>query len=215
MNHVESRYHLSVSLARSPITTPSSSSTPHHYPPIYLINMAEGLRRVFAEKKEQVSTTLKNTLNTRYPRPTFTNTLAGPGVSSSTSILLSTHPTPHSSLLPPFYTNTPSAFVTFLTAGYPTADATVPLMLAMEAGGADIIELGVPFSDPMADGPVIQKANNVSGAISCRRLTTRRLPLRTALATSSASSTSRRPAPRASRRPSSSWVSRTDDQVTL
>lgn len=54
-----------------------------------------------------------------------------------------------------------SAFVTFLTAGFPTADATVPLMLAMEAGGADIIELGVPFSDPSADGPVIQKANVV------------------------------------------------------
>ncbi|AAW41157.1 tryptophan synthase, putative [Cryptococcus deneoformans JEC21] len=55
-----------------------------------------------------------------------------------------------------------AAFVTFLTAGFPTRDATVPLMLALEAGGADIIELGVPFSDPVADGPVIQKANNVA-----------------------------------------------------
>jgi len=36
-------------------------------------------------------------------------------------------------------------------------------MLALEAGGADVIELGVPFSDPIADGPVIQKANTVSG----------------------------------------------------
>jgi tryptophan synthase alpha subunit len=55
------------------------------------------------------------------------------------------------------------AFVTFLTAGFPTKDSTVPLMLALEAGGADVIELGVPFSDPIADGPVIQKANTVSG----------------------------------------------------
>lgn len=60
---------------------------------------------------------------------------------------------------------TRSAFVTFLTAGFPTKDATVPLMLALEAGGADIIELGVPFSDPIADGPVIQKANTVSLSI--------------------------------------------------
>lgn len=51
--------------------------------------------------------------------------------------------------------------MTFLTAGFPTRDATVPLMLAMEAGGADIIELGIPFSDPIADGPTIQDANNV------------------------------------------------------
>ncbi|WWC72522.1 tryptophan synthase, beta subunit [Kwoniella pini CBS 10737] len=54
------------------------------------------------------------------------------------------------------------AFVTFLTAGFPTKDATVPLMLSLEAGGADIIELGVPFSDPIADGPTIQKANTVA-----------------------------------------------------
>ncbi|WRT70638.1 tryptophan synthase, alpha subunit [Kwoniella shivajii] len=54
------------------------------------------------------------------------------------------------------------AFVTFLTAGFPTRDATVPLMLSLEAGGADIIELGVPFSDPIADGPTIQKANTVA-----------------------------------------------------
>ncbi|WWC92232.1 tryptophan synthase, beta subunit [Kwoniella dendrophila CBS 6074] len=54
------------------------------------------------------------------------------------------------------------AFVTFLTAGFPTKDATVPLMLALEAGGADIIELGVPFSDPIADGPTIQRANTIA-----------------------------------------------------
>lgn len=53
-------------------------------------------------------------------------------------------------------------FVTFVTAGYPRADATVDVMLALEAGGADVIELGVPFSDPIADGPAIQESNVVS-----------------------------------------------------
>ncbi|KAK0210997.1 bifunctional tryptophan synthase TRP1 [Desarmillaria ectypa] len=54
------------------------------------------------------------------------------------------------------------AFVTFVTAGYPTKDATVPIMFAMQNGGADIIELGMPFSDPIADGPVIQESNTVA-----------------------------------------------------
>ncbi|KAI5121019.1 hypothetical protein M0805_005965 [Coniferiporia weirii] len=54
------------------------------------------------------------------------------------------------------------ALITFVTAGYPTKDATVPILLAMEEGGADIIELGVPFSDPIADGPVIQETNTVA-----------------------------------------------------
>nr|GAT47533.1 bifunctional tryptophan synthase TRP1 [Mycena chlorophos] len=54
------------------------------------------------------------------------------------------------------------AFVTFVTAGFPTKDATVETMLAMQAGGADIIELGMPFSDPIADGPVIQEANTIA-----------------------------------------------------
>lgn len=49
--------------------------------------------------------------------------------------------------------------IPFITAGDPAADLTVPLMHALVAGGADIIELGVPFSDPMADGPVIQRAS--------------------------------------------------------
>ena len=38
---------------------------------------------------------------------------------------------------------------------------TVPILLGMQAGGADIIELGVPFSDPIADGPTIQETNTV------------------------------------------------------
>ena len=49
--------------------------------------------------------------------------------------------------------------IPFITAGDPAAELTVPLMHALVAGGADIIELGVPFSDPMADGPVIQRAS--------------------------------------------------------
>lgn len=53
------------------------------------------------------------------------------------------------------------ALVTFVTAGFPERDDTVPILLAMQAGGADIIELSVPFSDPIADGPVIQAANTV------------------------------------------------------
>ncbi|MES2538402.1 MAG: tryptophan synthase subunit alpha [Pseudomonadota bacterium] len=48
--------------------------------------------------------------------------------------------------------------ITFITAGDPHPELTVPLMHALVAGGADIIELGVPFSDPMAEGPVIQRA---------------------------------------------------------
>ena len=50
------------------------------------------------------------------------------------------------------------ALIPYISAGDPYADATPAIMQALVAGGADIIELGVPFSDPMADGPVIQKA---------------------------------------------------------
>ena len=50
------------------------------------------------------------------------------------------------------------ALIPYVTAGDPHADATIDIMLAMARAGADVIELGVPFSDPMADGPVIQKA---------------------------------------------------------
>ena len=54
------------------------------------------------------------------------------------------------------------ALIPFVTAGYPFADVTPELMHAMVAGGADVIELGVPFSDPSADGPVIQKAGDLA-----------------------------------------------------
>jgi tryptophan synthase alpha chain len=50
------------------------------------------------------------------------------------------------------------ALIPYFTAGDPDPATTVPLMHAAVAGGADILELGVPFSDPMADGPVIQRA---------------------------------------------------------
>ncbi|HVE51367.1 MAG TPA: tryptophan synthase subunit alpha [Casimicrobiaceae bacterium] len=52
-----------------------------------------------------------------------------------------------------------TALVPYVTTGDPTLASTVPIMHALTAAGADIIELGVPFSDPMADGPVIQRAS--------------------------------------------------------
>jgi tryptophan synthase alpha chain len=60
--------------------------------------------------------------------------------------------------------------VPFITAGDPSLAATVPVMHALVRGGADVIELGVPFSDPMADGPVIQ--------LSSERALQRRVGLR-------------------------------------
>ena len=51
------------------------------------------------------------------------------------------------------------ALVTFVTAGDPEPQATLEIMQSLVSHGADMIELGVPFSDPMADGPVIQRAN--------------------------------------------------------
>ncbi|KJR82118.1 tryptophan synthase [Sporothrix schenckii 1099-18] len=51
------------------------------------------------------------------------------------------------------------ALVTYVTAGYPRAEDTVDILLGLERGGADVLELGVPFTDPIADGPTIQTAN--------------------------------------------------------
>lgn len=50
-------------------------------------------------------------------------------------------------------------FIAYVTCGDPAADATVDIVLALEKAGADMIELGVPFSDPIADGPTIQEAS--------------------------------------------------------
>jgi tryptophan synthase alpha chain len=57
------------------------------------------------------------------------------------------------------------ALIPYVTAGFPHADITPDLMHGMVEAGADIIELGVPFSDPMADGPVIQKAGEKALAL--------------------------------------------------
>jgi hypothetical protein len=51
------------------------------------------------------------------------------------------------------------AFISFLTAGDPSMDVTGQLIVSMAEAGADIIEIGIPFSDPIAEGPVIQAAN--------------------------------------------------------
>ncbi len=52
------------------------------------------------------------------------------------------------------------ALITYITAGDPSPDRTAGFVAALERGGADLIELGVPFSDPVADGPVIQRAGD-------------------------------------------------------
>ncbi|MEO8541340.1 MAG: tryptophan synthase subunit alpha, partial [bacterium] len=53
-------------------------------------------------------------------------------------------------------------FIPYITAGYPRIEDTVPILLAAEAGGADIIEIGMPFTDPLADGATIQHANTIA-----------------------------------------------------
>lgn len=55
-----------------------------------------------------------------------------------------------------------SAFVAYITAGFPTVDDNIEQIKALQQGGADVIELGVPFTDPLADGTTIQKANQVA-----------------------------------------------------
>ena len=52
--------------------------------------------------------------------------------------------------------------IVFITAGFPNKDSTKDLVLEAIKGGADMIEIGIPFSDPQADGPVIQQANEIA-----------------------------------------------------
>ena len=49
----------------------------------------------------------------------------------------------------------------YFTAGFPALDSTLPIMKALQDAGADMIELGMPYSDPLADGPVIQSSGTV------------------------------------------------------
>ena len=59
--------------------------------------------------------------------------------------------------------------VAYITAGDPSLDATHKFVLALAEAGADVIELGIPFSDPLADGPTIQRASERATAV-CSRL---------------------------------------------
>ncbi len=59
------------------------------------------------------------------------------------------------------------AFIPFLTGGDPTLDVSKEIILQMQEQGADLIEIGIPFSDPIAEGPVIQEANERALAAGC------------------------------------------------
>ena len=61
-----------------------------------------------------------------------------------------------------FQQKTQNILNVYCTAGYPQIDSTIDVMMALEKGGADLVELGMPYSDPLADGPVIQASSSVA-----------------------------------------------------
>ena len=67
-----------------------------------------------------------------------------------------------------------TALIPYVAAGDPSRDTMLPILHRLVAAGADVIELGVPFSDPMADGPVIQRASERALAQGFARPTRRR-----------------------------------------
>ena len=54
------------------------------------------------------------------------------------------------------------ALIPFITIGFPTIDSTVPIVKKLEQNGADVIELGIPFSDPLAEGLTIQRSSQIA-----------------------------------------------------
>jgi tryptophan synthase alpha chain len=61
-----------------------------------------------------------------------------------------------------FYTKKNNILSIYFTAGHPELNSTVPIIQALAESGADMIEIGIPFSDPVADGPVIQKSDHIA-----------------------------------------------------
>lgn len=86
------------------------------------------------------------------------------GSSSSKSLRSTDSPTSVDTRLSDKFSKSDKAsqFVAYLTAGYPHPNETVDLLLSMQEGGADVLELGIPFTDPQADGATIQKANEIA-----------------------------------------------------
>src|SRR5215203_6639968 len=61
-----------------------------------------------------------------------------------------------------FRTKSAGILNVYVTAGYPELDSTLPLLNTLQDSGADIIELGMPYSDPLADGPIIQQSGSIA-----------------------------------------------------